>query len=146
MQRKREIRGSSIDKYNKNPILDTCIYEFQFPDGHSEEFTVNSIAECLYSKIDSEVRQYLLLKELVDWHTISDAVDEAHEYQISFKNNIHKWHTTKIWELCILWKDGSTYWEELKDLKEAFPLQVAEFAIARGLKVELPSNGESHSY
>ena len=34
------------------------------------------------------------------------------------------------WELCCEWKDGSTSWQKLSDLKESHPLQVAEFALA----------------
>eukprot|EP00804_Cyclotella_cryptica_P016150 CCRYP_004245-RA/>CCRYP_004245-RA protein AED:0.42 eAED:0.42 QI:0/-1/1/1/-1/0/1/0/129 len=38
--------------------------------------------------------------------------------------------STKSWELCCEWKDGSTSWQKLSDLKESHPLQVAEFAFA----------------
>eukprot|EP00804_Cyclotella_cryptica_P017424 CCRYP_016640-RA/>CCRYP_016640-RA protein AED:0.36 eAED:0.36 QI:0/0/0/1/1/1/2/0/217 len=37
-------------------------------------------------------------------------------------------HSTKGWELCCKWKDGSTSWQKLSNLKESHPLQVAEFA------------------
>jgi len=35
--------------------------------------------------------------------------------------------------LCVQWKDGSTSWERLADLKESYPIEVAEFAVSRGL-------------
>jgi hypothetical protein len=38
----------------------------------------------------------------------------------------------------VLWKDGSTSWENLKDLKESFPVQVAEFAHTNNLQ-DLPA-------
>ena len=38
--------------------------------------------------------------------------------------------STGGWELCCEWKDGSTSWQKLSDLKESHPLQVAEFAFA----------------
>lgn len=41
--------------------------------------------------------------------------------------------TTKGWELCIEWHDGSTSWVPVKDLKIANPLQVADYAIAHNL-------------
>jgi hypothetical protein len=34
------------------------------------------------------------------------------------------------WELCCKWKDDSTSWHKLFNLKESHPLQVAEFAFA----------------
>jgi hypothetical protein len=66
-----------------------------------------------------------------------DAVDGNDIFQISTNGNIHKRRTTKGWKLCVLWKDGSTSWENLKDLKESFPIQVAEFAQSNNLQ-DLP--------
>jgi hypothetical protein len=38
--------------------------------------------------------------------------------------------TTQGWKLCIEWKDGSTTWEPLKNLKESNPIEVSEYVIA----------------
>ena len=64
--RKRDADGNPIGKRNTNPILDTRVYEVQFPDGHVEEFAANMIAESIYSQVDDEGNQYLLLQEIVD--------------------------------------------------------------------------------
>jgi hypothetical protein len=40
------------------------------------------------------------------------------------------------------WKDQSTSWEPLKDLKQSFPVQVAEFAVRGKIwLINLPFNG-----
>ncbi len=91
-----------MGKYHSNPIFDTLIYEVQFPDGHSEEFMANVIAKCLYSQVDHEGHQYLLLKEIIDWRTTKEALDEDNAYQISCNNNIHQRQMEKGWELCVL--------------------------------------------
>ena len=44
--------------------------------------------------------------------------------------------TTKGWELLIEWKDGITNWVFLKDIKESYPFQVAEFALATRISME----------
>ena len=36
--------------------------------------------------------------------------------------------TTKGWEILICWKDGSTTWETMKDVKNTYSLQLAEYA------------------
>ena len=33
------------------------------------------------------------------------------------------------WQICCQWKDGSTSWENLSDLKESHPLETAEYAV-----------------
>jgi hypothetical protein len=35
--------------------------------------------------------------------------------------------------LCVEWKDGTTSWERMADLKESNPLEVAEYAVAKSL-------------
>jgi hypothetical protein len=37
--------------------------------------------------------------------------------------------TTKGWKLLVGWKDGTTDWLPLKDLKESYPVQVAEYTV-----------------
>jgi hypothetical protein len=44
--------------------------------------------------------------------------------------------STKGWELCCEWRDGSTSWQSLTDLKESHPLKVAEFAYMAGIASE----------
>jgi hypothetical protein len=44
--------------------------------------------------------------------------------------------TTKGWQLCIQWKDGTTSWERLADLKESNPVETAEYAVTRGIEDE----------
>lgn len=117
---KHDLDGNPIGKGNSNPIFDTRIYQVEFPDGHVEEFTANTIAECLYSQVDDEGKQYILLDDIIDFWVTKEAIPEENRFQISPNGNIHPRHTTKGWDLCVLWKDGSTSWEPLKDLKEAF--------------------------
>ena len=44
--------------------------------------------------------------------------------------------TTKGWEVLICWKDGSTTWNKLKDVKDSYPVQLAEFSIQQGIQDE----------
>ena len=49
--------------------------------------------------------------------------------------NTQKW-TTRGWSLCVKWKDGSTSWVPLKDLKEGNTIELAEYAEANHLLQE----------
>ena len=75
----------------------------------------------------------MLLDEIVNWKRI----DDHNILQISHNGNLHPRRTTEGYYLCVKWKDGSTLWEHLKDLKESYPVQVAEFAISNGIQ-DLP--------
>jgi hypothetical protein len=54
--RKRELDGTVIGRANANSMLDTRTYEVEFPDGRSDEYTANVIAETMYAQCDSEGR------------------------------------------------------------------------------------------
>ena len=43
--------------------------------------------------------------------------------------NKRRRETTKGCEVCIQWKDGSYTWNQVKDAKESFPVQLAEYAV-----------------
>ena len=42
--------------------------------------------------------------------------------------------STASWKICCEWKDGSTHWEMLTNLKEAYLAQVAEHAVFEGIE------------
>ena len=44
--------------------------------------------------------------------------------------------STKGWKLCFQWKDVSTSWEKLYDLKNCYPMQTANYATAQGIEHE----------
>jgi hypothetical protein len=53
---------------------------------------------------------------------------------ITLNGRRHRRITTKGWKLCDQWKDGSTSWEPLSDLKEAYPVQTAEYVVTNKLE------------
>jgi hypothetical protein len=57
VRRKRELDGTVRGRANENSMLDTISYEIEFPDGRSDEYTANVIAENMYAQCDAEGRQ-----------------------------------------------------------------------------------------
>ena len=43
VKRKIYSQGLPVGKANIEPILDSCIYELEYPEGRIEEYSVNSI-------------------------------------------------------------------------------------------------------
>ena len=140
--RKHDHDGNPIGKSNSNPISDTRLYQVIFPDGETAEYSTNVIAKCLYLQVVDEGNQFLLMDEIIDWLQTDEAVKDEDIFQVSHNGNIHKRQTTKGWKLCMRWKDQSTSWEPLKDLKQSFPVQVAEFAVRGKIwLINLPFDG-----
>jgi hypothetical protein len=111
----------AIGKANADPFLDTRTYNVEFPDGRSEEYTANVIADNMYTQCDEEGNQFLMLQDIVGNKTDGHAVERADMYiKVGSNKQIRK--TTKGWHLCFEWKDGTTSWERLANLKESNPL------------------------
>ena len=117
---------------NSNPILDTRVYDVVFGDGEVREYAANVIAENLYSQIDEHGQQQVILEDIIDHRTNPTAVCEDNAL-FHYKGRQHRQKTTKGWELCVQWRDGSTSWERLGNLKETYPVQVAQYAVSAKL-------------
>jgi hypothetical protein len=135
-KRLKDNNGKPIGVANKNPILDTRVFEVEFLDGHTVSLTANAIAESLFAQLDSDGRRLLLIDEIVDHRKSHDAIDRADGFTVTKSGQKKHRQTTKGWELLVRWKDGSETWTALKDLKEAFIVLVAEYAIQNKIHEE----------
>ena len=134
-RRLRDTNGIPIGRSNIFPVLDTRLYEVEFDDGAVAEYSANIIAENIYARTDPNGFYQVEMKSIVDHKKDSSALS-LEDAKFTLKGTNHYRKTTKGWKLCVLWKDGSTSWERLSDLKESFPLDVAEYAVESGIDSE----------
>jgi hypothetical protein len=72
------------------------------------------------------------MESIIDHKTDGHAVAPVDMYiKHGSKNKVRK--TTKGWHLCVEWKDVTTSWERLSDIKEINPVEVAEYAATKSL-------------
>ena len=107
VKRARGEDGNPIGIRNPNPLLDTREYDVLFPDGSTESYSTNVIAENLYSQVDSEGRQFYILKEIVEHKSDASAISKDDVTIRSHNGNLHPKMTTRGWQLLVEWKDGS---------------------------------------
>jgi hypothetical protein len=80
--------------------------------------------------------QFQLIDKIIDHSSDASAVSRDNMYVDKDGSNRHLRRTTKGWKLLIQWKDGTSTWERLANLKESNPVQVAEYAVANKLAEE----------
>ena len=131
----KDHEGGPIGVANQNPILDTRVYEVEFTDGGQVELGANIIAECMYTQCDVEGKQFRLMEAIIDHKMTDDVVQKKHMY-FMLRGRKHMKRTTNRWMLCVQWKDKSTSWEKLSDMKESYTVEVAEYATALGIQDE----------
>ena len=129
--------GKPLGDYNPNPLLDTRVYEVMFGDGSTQQFAANVIAENLWAEVDDDGYHHQTVDCIIDHKSDDTAIKAGDEYYIS-KNSQQpvRCKTTKGWFIKIQWKDGTTSWKSLKDVKESVPVQLASYATDVGIQDE----------
>jgi hypothetical protein len=129
--------GKVIGTYDENPILNTMVYEVEFPDGQVQEYSANLIAENMLLQVDDEGFSVTMMEGIVDHKKDgSVAVSKEDAYLTTRTGTKRRRKSTVGWKLLVKWKDGSESWIPLKDMKESHPVEVAEYAKARGIDDE----------
>jgi hypothetical protein len=135
-RRKRDEDGNLIGKRNNDYLLDTRQYEIEFEDGTYDVYFANKIVEDIWSQTDEDGHEHRLLKEICDHRADSTAITKAQGTVYSVNGVGTNKRTTRGWELLVEWKDGSTEWVPLRDLKDSDPTMVAGYAVANQIDEE----------
>ena len=90
----------------------------------------------MYAQVDANGHHHTLLDSIVEYKKLINTADKADQYLITMKGRKRMRQTTEGWNLLVSWKDGSQQWVPLKIIKESNPIEVAEFASARGIDVQ----------
>ena len=107
-----------------------------FPDGSIQQYAANLTAENIYSQVDKDGHRYTLMDEIVDHRKDDTAYDKANGFVTNKYGNKSRSTTTKGWKLLINWKDGIQLWITLTEVKDSNPIEVAEYAVAKGIVKE----------
>ena len=129
--------GRTAGEYDDNPILNSVVYDVEFPDGTIREYAANIIAENMLTQVDSEGFSLTMMEGIIDYRKdAATAVSKDDQWVVTRRGQKRRRKTTCGWKLLVQWKDGTESWIHLKDLKESHPVEVAEFAKARGTSDE----------
>ena len=126
--------GEFVGRSHTNPLMDTR--EYKFPDGDTERYAANVIAENLYSQVDEEGRQFALIKEIIDHATDTTAITKVDGFVVSKNGNKYRRSQLEDEILCVELNDRTLDWVALKDRKESNPVKVAENAVMNSLAEE----------
>ena len=123
-----DLEGNPIGEYDANPMLNTRVYDVMFPDGLVQQYSANLIAQGIFDAADDDGYRYQLLDEIIGHRKNSDALNKADGFVRSGNGQKKRRVTTKGWEVHVQWKDGLKSWVPMVDVKESYPVQLAEYA------------------
>jgi hypothetical protein len=128
--------GNELGTTNSNPFLNTATYEVEFPDQTIKHFGANVIAQNLFSQIDDNGHTQRILSSILDHKKDSSAVSKSDMYITTPSGQQRMRKSTIGWKLLVQWNDNSQEWLPLKLLKEHYPVEVSEYALASDIDRE----------
>jgi hypothetical protein len=132
-KRVRDDEGKPVGSVHANPLLDSRKYEVHNVDGNVEELTANLIAENLIAQVDEEDRRQMMLSAIANYRVLRDAISQSQGTYVNYGGKRRK-TTTRGWELLVAWRNGSSDWVKLKDLKDSYPVELAMYATPHNLE------------
>ena len=76
------------------------------------------------------------MNKIIDHKSDGTAVSKDAGMVVTNSGQQQPRQTTRGWKLLVSWKDGSTSWVPLKDLKESNPVKVAEYVVVNKILEE----------
>ena len=90
----------------------------------------------MFAHIYEEVNRHVLMDEIT-YHWFDEAAVKRQDVFVttSYGTKLRR-QTTQGVSLCIQWRDGNTTWVDLKDIKEAHTVQLAEYTVASKISMD----------
>jgi hypothetical protein len=126
--------GKTIGTYSDNPIMNSIVYEVEFPDGELREYAANILEGNMLSQVDHEGHNIMLMRDIIDYEkdeAMAVPIEDKYLSTMSGQRRLRK--TTQGWSFLVNWKDGTESWVKLAELKDSYPIELAEFAMARSI-------------
>ena len=137
-RRLKDEAGNPIGKAHPNPIMDSRVYELEYEDGYAVPVSANTIVENLFNQVNDDGRKVMILDTIIGHRMDGSEVQEKDAYAISPNGIKRRKKTTVGHHVLLKWKDGSSTWHALKDVKDSYPVELAMYAKENGLE-KLPA-------
>ena len=129
--------GNVIGSYNDNPLINTMVYDVEFPDGAIREYAANVIADNMYAQVDADGFSHAILSDILAFDKDEAVAVQMKDKYVYTKSGQKRLRTsTRGWKLLVSWKNGTEEWIPLSTMKTSNPIEVAEFAIANSIDKE----------
>ena len=129
-----EVYGKVLGYYNDIPMLNTILYDIQFPYGAIKPYSENLITENILTQVDDDGYHNHLLKGILDHSRDKQSLEKKDKWIVTNRVRWYMQQTTGGLKFRVKWKDGTATWISLKDRKESNPIEVAEYVTARNIQ------------
>ena len=97
----KDCDGKQSFTFDQNPLLNSIIYNVGFLDGDIKQYATNTIAQNIYSQIDSDCYYHTVLETIIYHSKNYQAVVKDYKYFTTFSVNQRLRKTTIGWNIII---------------------------------------------
>ena len=90
----------------------------------------------MYAMCDENGDHIPLFDAIIDHKKNDKAMTRAEQTCVDSRGKQQYKRSTKGWDVCVRWKNGSTTWEKLSDFKECYPVQTDEYSAINDIDTE----------
>ena len=84
----------------------------------------------MFAQVDQEGHRLKLLDEFLDHRFTGASVQEVRYVKTKDgKRKLQEPMSTNGCEILVQWRDGTQTWNKMKDIKEAYPVELAEYTV-----------------
>ena len=98
-------------------MLNTLMYDMEFPDVVTNPYSANMIADSIHNSVDLDGHRSRPFGEILNYYKTANAVAIADATDFGRNGRRYQRKTTSGWNLLIVMKYGSDQWYPLKDMK-----------------------------
>lgn len=136
IKRYKDHRGLPLVPISDSPLLDSQAFEDRRIEIVREVLEANLVSENVHEQVEVDLFSEKLFQDIVGTRTDGTQWDtQCTDDMINGPGKTNP-RTTRGWEVCILWCEGSTTWHTLKYVKLCYPVQLAEYARQNHLQDE----------
>ena len=96
----------------------------------------NQISANLYSQLNHEVRELFQFKGIILHNNDGFALTKDTIFTVINVGHKKCKPTTRGWKVLLEWRDDTATWVDLKDIKEASPIELSEYAVGNKINDE----------
>ena len=89
----------------------------EYNDGHTAYLAENFIAKNLFAQVDQAGNRFIILDSTTGTRTDGAQVLHQDEFVHTSTGTKRRVNRKKVWEIFIQWKESSTIWNPLKNVK-----------------------------
>ena len=122
--------GEPIGQAHRNLMFDTREFKVELENCEADKIMADKIAANLYTQLENEGCEIFQFKFIIEHKNYGSTMKKDTGFTVLKEGHTKCNPTRRGWQVLVEWRDETTTWMHFKDVKEAIPIELAEYAVS----------------